>query len=464
MALEPGSGPRDSDLVQSSNDGGVSALHPRLAPPPVRAAPTLEQRFNTVAVRVAPLACWRAHDMRFAFASSFPKPEIRTEMRSLKKLIDFHTIVEPATKKAHPPPLSVFGHADPTGDDESNKILSGRRAQSVYGLLTRDDALLESIFSKPQGHDNWGEPALRIMVGAANPTASQEDREAQVNSARSSAAVRKQLYLRYADVLCVGPDGKPFSVGKQDFLGRGSDPKGKGDIQGCSEFNPVMIFSRDEQREFDSPDETPVRDQENAANRRVVIFLFRPGIRIDPSAWPCPRALEPTAGCRKRFWSDAAVRRANGDERRLYEETHDTFACRFYDRLSNKSPCERFLPQLVPFRYGLEVEDDLPWPLDAILRFASDDGSHIREFKIADGRTVDKLRVFDFDDYRRNLKYRGEVVQGDFIIPLFDSVEIFRVQDPADAEVVLPLPPRTAAETPQAGALVPINFDPGREA
>jgi hypothetical protein len=385
-------------------------------------------------------------------------------LRGLKKLIDFHTIVEPSTQKAHPPPLSVFGHADPTGDDEFNKILSGRRAQSVYGLLTRDVALLESIFSKPQGHDNWGDPALRAMIAAVHPTASPNDRDAQVKSAKNSAALREQLYLRYADVVCVDPSGKPFTVSKQDFLGRGGDQKGKGDFQGCGEFNPVMIFSRDEQQEFDSPEATPVRDQENAANRRVVIFLFRPGIRIDPSAWPCPRALEPTADCRKRFWSDAAVRRANGDERRLYEETHDTFACRFYDRLSNKSPCERFLPQLVPFRYGLEVKDDLPWPLDAIVRFSSDDGSHIREFKIADGRTVADLRVFDFDDYRRNLKYRGEVVQDDFIIPLFDSIELFRVQDPADAEVVLPLPPRTAAEAPEDGPVLPIDFNPGREA
>ena len=32
------------------------------------------------------------------------------------------------------------------------------------------------------------------------------------------------------------------------------------------------------------------------------------------------------------------------DARREYEQTFDTFACRFYDRLSNHSPCERIVP------------------------------------------------------------------------------------------------------------------------
>jgi hypothetical protein len=113
MALEPASGPGDAGLVQSSNDGGVSALHPRLAPPPVRAAPTLEQRFNTVAVRVAPLACWRARyavRVRVLLSQAGDPDGI---VRGRKKLIDFHTIVEPATQKAHPPPLSVFATPTP---------------------------------------------------------------------------------------------------------------------------------------------------------------------------------------------------------------------------------------------------------------------------------------------------------------------------------------------------------------
>ena len=38
--------------------------------------------------------------------------------------------------KEHPEsPLSIFGHADPVGNDEYNKGLSGRRATVIYALL-----------------------------------------------------------------------------------------------------------------------------------------------------------------------------------------------------------------------------------------------------------------------------------------------------------------------------------------
>jgi hypothetical protein len=68
--------------------------------------------------------------------------------------------------------------------------------------------------------------------------------------------------------------------------------------------------------------------------------LFQPGLRIDSGCWPCPRTNEGVAGCRKRFWSDHAKRRRFQAERREFESTGDTFACRFYDRLASQSPCE----------------------------------------------------------------------------------------------------------------------------
>jgi hypothetical protein len=71
-------------------------------------------------------------------------------------------------------------------------------------------------------------------------------------------------------------------------------------------------------------------------------LLFRPGSRVAPAAWPCPRAKEGPAGCRKRFWSDAEKRRSTRlpDTARKFEDTRDTFACRFYQRLSGSSPCD----------------------------------------------------------------------------------------------------------------------------
>jgi hypothetical protein len=49
---------------------------------------------------------------------------------------------------------------------------------------------------------------------------------------------------------------------------------------------------------------------------------------------------EGVAACKARFWSDGEARRNPGDTQRRYEDTHDTFACRFYDRLAMRSPCE----------------------------------------------------------------------------------------------------------------------------
>ena len=136
--------------------------------------------------------------------------------------------------------------------------------------------------------------------------------------------------------------GPELKLEKQDFLAHGDDAGGKGDFQGCSEFNPVLIFSQKDQTEFERDKDKTARDEANASNRRVVVLIFRKGSRVDPSKWPCPRVNEGVAGCRKRFWSDGEQRRSKrlADNPRKFEETLDTFACRFYQRLTSDSPCE----------------------------------------------------------------------------------------------------------------------------
>ena len=155
---------------------------------------------------------------------------------------------------------------------------------------------------------------------------------------------RKALFLAYMDEVCVGGNGKPFSLEPGQFLGRGADPDGKADYQGCGEFNPVLMFSAAEQRAFEQSQDKTERNRENAPNRRVLALLFRPNAKINTAAWPCPRAKEGAAACRRRFWSDANLRRTVQERRRKYEDTHDTFACRFYDRLNVGSPCEKVVP------------------------------------------------------------------------------------------------------------------------
>src|SRR5574337_1959703 len=92
---------------------------------PVRVAPMLAAERNTIREGLVPVARWQVEDLRFDFDSSFVLPDARDEFALLAALRhDF-----PECR------MALFGHADPVGDDEYNKVLSGRRAMAVYGLV-----------------------------------------------------------------------------------------------------------------------------------------------------------------------------------------------------------------------------------------------------------------------------------------------------------------------------------------
>jgi hypothetical protein len=340
--------------AQFTSEGGIAGAHVRLPDSALLVGPTVEKEFNTLRAGLIPLACWRVEDIRFDFASSFVRPEIANEIRALHELREKHKQeLSARTDGKGPvqqvfgfPPLSIFGHADPVGEDEFNKQLSGRRATAIYALLTRRTDLWEELFSQPLANDNWGEPAIRtIQLHLGLEATGKADKNA-----------RKALFGAYMESLCTirdnagdilkGEAGDPVILildKDKDFLGQGKDKAGKADFQGCSEFNPVSIFSKAEAQQFAAAADKTARNKENGPNRRVVALLFRVGSKVDPARWPCPRAKEGTAACRKRFWSDGDKRRSNQAQRREHEKTKDTFACRFYDRLANSSPCERQL-------------------------------------------------------------------------------------------------------------------------
>jgi outer membrane protein OmpA-like peptidoglycan-associated protein len=412
----------------------------------MRVAPTVGSEFNAIKAAIFPFACFRVDDVRFEFDSSIVKPDLADELAELAKLVKDHT------RNGVRPPASVFGHADPVGNDDYNKQLSGRRAIAIYAMLTRDVDKWEELFTKPHGGDSWEQKkAVPMMLGALGfgATAAEVRQFQQSRGLAPDGAVgpqtRKALYRAYMDAIC------PLTLDKKEFLGRGQDPDGKADVQGCGEFNPVLLFSQSENATLSQPANHPKRNDQNAPNRRVMIFLFRPGTRVDPQRWPCPRAKEGVAGCKKRFWSDGEQRRSFQAARREFKDTQDTFACRFYQRLSDKSPCEGVLQRFV-FRYLLPVGEELPWDDETKIRFISEDQSHQRSFEFASGREVEGFREFVFSDARAGLKYRGEAVRGDTVIDLFDPVEIARVQDPADDLNQLPIPDEDpAAETTGAG-------------
>ncbi len=302
---------------------------------PVHAATTTAKEKNTLRLGLRPVACWRLNNCRFQFGCSFVMPEARAEFGSLQTL---RTQYEGA-------PLSVFGHADPVGDDSFNKELSGRRALAIYGILTRDVARWEKLYASPLGADSWRDSEIDTMLAAVGFPHASSDRSAAIRAFQEAdgtltpdgacgPATRARLFAKYMDYLC------PFTVPKSGFLSAGADADLKGDVQGCSEFNPLLVFSQAENDAYNAAADKTERDSENSVNRRVLVLLFAPGTVVPPDKWPCPRTTESTAGCQKRLWSDATARRSPQAERRVFEESQDTFGCRFYHRLNVDSPCE----------------------------------------------------------------------------------------------------------------------------
>ncbi len=336
-------------VIRSITSGGIVALHPARRIHPVLVGPSTSDEVNIIMEELLPVGCVRLNDMRFEFDSSIVGPEAHTELKELKKLRDEFPGIT----------CSVFGHADPVGNDPYNKTLSGRRATAVYAMLTRKTDLWEELYKNPFGGDDWKFRAIQVMLtalghysGPINGKLDGPTRQAVEAFQRSPEGTglgvdgdpgkntRPKLYEAYMKFVCSDDARNPFQLDPAaDFL-VGTDSGGKGDFQGCSEFNPTLLFSRSEDAAFRANPDKTERNNENEPNRRVVMFLFRQGLHIDKDSWPCPRAKEPIAGCKKRFFADGETRRSFKETRERYEDTKKTFACRFYDRLAIESPCE----------------------------------------------------------------------------------------------------------------------------
>ena len=317
--------------IRDGSSGGIAGDHPPPDPLPFLVGSATGAEFNTAHLPLIPIACWGVDDVRFAFDSSFvtmdcsgggAEPEdIRVEMAILKDLVTEN----PGC------PLSLFGHADPVGTDVYNKSLSERRATAIYALMifNTDAGTAVSLWQTVGKTENWGANQQQVM---------------QTATGSSASALDSGMLQAYMKQLCAtGP-----SLAKTDFLAQGADSSGKGDYQGCSEFNPLVLFSQEKEAAFEQAkanndaDGIAARNAANAPNRRVLGLMFRKGSKVDPAKWPCPRASQGISGCIDRFWSDGQARRSTllPGQDRLFQETLDTFGCRFYQRLSEESPCE----------------------------------------------------------------------------------------------------------------------------
>lgn len=382
----------------------MAADGPGVRPAPnsyrLRLAPTSESESNALREQLLPAACWRMDDVLIEFESSIVLPGAAGAFSLLKVLKDAHTGA----------PISLFGHADPVGQDEYNKQLSGRRATAVYALLIRRTAMWEQLYSHAAGDDKWNPRALQVMLAhlgysAGPPGDTMDDltregltafrRDQSLGpGATNDAATREKLFRAYMDSICKDLNGNQFVLDPAtDFLGKGADAQGKGDYQGCGEFNPVLMFSATEDSTYSAASDKTARNQDNAPNRRVIGFLFMPGTTIDTARWPCPRASEGPAGCRKRFWSDSVTRRAFQLNRRTHEADHNTYACRFYERIAVDTPCSgagatvtlRILFQFFPGTDGPNDQRgirDVPYTLRVI------GGLHVTGRTAADGAVV----------------------------------------------------------------------------
>ena len=236
--------------------GSTSGQHPARRRLELFVAPTAADDFNAIRLPLVVVACWRLNHVLFDFDSSFVAPETKAELLLLSRTID----ANPGS------PMAIFGHADPTGDDEYNKRLSGRRARAVHAVLTRDIAAWEDLFSNPTGGDTWGlrstqrilgflrredgdgpylsEKATGTFDGATHDAirAFQADHGLTVDGI-AGPHTRKALYRDYMDAICVGRD-RQLVLDNDDFVVGEGAKNGDGAFQGCGEFNPVHLLSK----------------------------------------------------------------------------------------------------------------------------------------------------------------------------------------------------------------------------
>jgi len=417
---------------------------------PFVVAPTVDGKlFNTIRQGLTPVAGFAVTAPGFDYDSSMLVPEMRSEFVKLAALL----------KQFPRNPVALFGHADPVGTDVYNKELAGRRVLSVYALLTHQPALWEHLWktgSKAKG-DHWTQRHLLTMLSdffspatgkpyfSGKPTdvviketdtairAFQGDHELAVDG-DAGPSTRAKLFELYMDLLTEGVDptagqgGQPakVSLAKERFLGKGADPNGKADYQSCGEFNPAVVLSEEEVKTLTEED----RNHENAGNRRVTLYIFDEDTEIDLAKWPCPTIKEGPDKCRKRFWSDGSKRRSPTDERRLFDGTQDTFACRFYHRIAGDSPCER--PMTITF--DVDIFFDLPSaeePAPQTFTLASTDDVYRQTLKAsAINRLDEESAVLEFTGIRRGKAYTLTYdVDDETTVAIFTAVPLDDLDD-----------------------------------
>jgi len=291
--------------------------------------------YNVIREPLHVVACWRLGDGAFGFDDTFIGSGARKDFREFAEVWRKH----PSAK------VALFGHTDIAGKEKYNHGLGAGRARAVYGVLRNDP----DIWCEMYQDDADALASVKKRLRASGHSIPKDEKGL---GEATRAAIRTHIG-RLAGELALDPT---------DFLGE----HGQYSMQSCSEYNALRRISS----ELDKTLDATQRDAFERANRRVLAFLFAPGTHVD-GRWPCPRPGDGVEGCKPRFWSDAPARRAISTVARqfvpdgvsggpLYPvvEAKDTFACRFYDRIAHKSPCERAEPWIPPEEVIIIEEED----------------------------------------------------------------------------------------------------------
>src|SRR5687767_13754007 len=294
-------------IIDISPDG-IVATHPVRAELPVLVAPVpIEQKkdkFNRIRPHLVTIGCMMIPGKPgFEFDSSLISPGAEKKFTKFAGMMQAMQKQDSKSPKRFPP-CSIFGHADPTGNDEYNKELSARRARAVYALLTRNKKIWDQLFNVPHGGDKWGYKAVQFMLstsldrkaneppfytgpldGAKTPETRKLTQEA-LNEYQESRGLpktpianektREKLFEEYMNAICHDEKGEPFILDPvENFLARKKNAKLRGDVQGCSEFNPVFLLSDAEEKLFkDVKEFKEARDALYNEDRRVLIYVF----------------------------------------------------------------------------------------------------------------------------------------------------------------------------------------------
>ena len=431
-----------------ADPAGMVATHPERITLPVLAAPIpaeqKDKNFNTFRPHLVAIGCMRLPNKGFAFDSSLVAPDAESAFTRLAKLMQRLRDADDANPKRFPP-CSVFGHADPTGKPEYNKTLSGRRALAVYAVLTRNTEMWEELFQNGFGGDEWGIASIQTMLsvplrkppketleppyytgpidGAKTPETKTliQDAVSAYRMARglgSTKEIRRKLFEEYMDGLCHDQSGERLVLDPAtDFIARRKGGNElKGDVQGCGEFNPIFLLSKEMEKEsLRSKEFIESRNEIYKVDRRVIVYLFRQGTEIDQNRWPCPAAREGSAGCRLRFWSDFEKRLSESNKNRTFgeemsiltldgsnqvtvkpvEQTGNTMACRFYHGFAVNSPCEAKQKEWV-IRFLVDsFKGQRPLRYRRFVFTAGESGSAAVIRGITDANGVLRIPVFD---------------------------------------------------------------------